>query len=252
MTFLPKWAIILVKLPRKYPKTWQHGWVSMGIGETDAQKLTEIPMEKDDQQQQFWSQVSKPGISNLERRLADLQSTEGVRNLSRKKRNITPGNAILLKINDEPIGRRMPINSIESMFDEDEKEFSIQFRRAASINHMFTSPAVATTLGLTDVLQHMFENEDVDINEHHRVLDKHLLPRIFSATLLYSSLLSSHNPSFDYLLLRGDIDLSVDWCTRQSNDRNILHVIASGYRQQPGSVSSSTSKGTSPSEFERR
>mmetsp|Transcript_24047 Transcript_24047/g.51923 ORF Transcript_24047/g.51923 Transcript_24047/m.51923 type:complete len:228 (-) Transcript_24047:459-1142(-) len=169
-----------------------------------------------------------------------------------KKRNITPGNAILLKINDEPIGRRMPINSIESMFDEDEKEFSIQFRRAASINHMFTSPAVATTLGLTDVLQHMFENEDVDINEHHRVLDKHLLPRIFSATLLYSSLLSSHNPSFDYLLLRGDIDLSVDWCTRQSNDRNILHVIASGYRQQPGSVSSSTSKGTSPSEFERR
>jgi len=85
MTFLPKWAIILVKLPRKYPKTWQHGWVSMGIGETDAQKLTEIPMEKDDQQQQFWSQVSKPGISNLERRLADLQSTEGVRNLSRKK-----------------------------------------------------------------------------------------------------------------------------------------------------------------------
>lgn len=145
----------------------------------------------------------------------------------------------LLAIDDMPIvGDDVASNDhLEELFKNTSKKFTITFLlSSATVSSMFSSPMVAVTLGLTTVLDYMLGEGMVDINRLYPAVTDRLTPEKFSVTVLYASIAClsfwDNNPTFEYLLTRQDLDLSVR-CSPGKHGQNIIQSICAAIGSLP-------------------
>ena len=144
----------------------------------------------------------------------------------------------LLAIDNVPIvGDDVASNDhLEELFKNKSKKFTITFLLStAAISSMFSSPTVAVTLGLTNVLDYMLRKGMVDINRIYPAFTDRLTPENFSVTVLYASIACLScwlNPSFEYLMTRQDLDLSVR-CSPGKHGQNIIQSICAAVGSLP-------------------
>lgn len=145
----------------------------------------------------------------------------------------------LLAIDDVPIvGDDVASNDhLEELFKNTSKKFTITFLlSSATVSSMFRSPMVAVTLGLTNVLDYMLGKGMVDINRLYPAVTDRLAPEKFMVTVLYASIACLsfwvNNPSFEYLLTRQDLDLSVR-CSPGEYGQNIIQSICAAVGSLP-------------------